>query len=132
MLSHYLAEMFGRFYRTAAIAKPTGIYVALFKTLPKADGTGGFEISGGGYARIKHGPGDAQWAASGPGALYNAVPVKFPAPTADWGDIIGVGFYTALTGGSLLNAVALNTPITLKAFDTPLEFAVGELTLTVE
>lgn len=131
MLSHYLAEMFGRFYRTSAITKPSGIWVALFQTLPEADGTSGVEVSAGGYARIKHGPGNAQWAESVPGALYNASPVAFGTPTADWGDIIGVGFYTSLTGGNLLNAAALNTPITIKAFDTPLQFAVGELTIEV-
>ena len=131
MLSHYLAEMFGRFYRTSSITKPSGIWVALFQTLPEADGTGGVEVNGGGYARVRHGPGNAQWAESGPGVLHNASPVAFGTPTADWGDIVGIGLYTALTGGSLLNAAALNTPITIKAFDTPLQFAVGELTIEI-
>ena len=44
--------------RSGTWTKPTGLWVALYVTAPSRSG-GGVEVSGGGYARVRHGPGDA-------------------------------------------------------------------------
>ncbi|TCT21197.1 phage tail fiber protein [Thiobaca trueperi] len=134
MISYFLADILTRYFRTAAITKPAGIYVALFTTLPTAAGTGGVEVSGGGYARVKAGPSDLDWGTFGNGVIYNAKDITFATPTADWGDsdIIGVGLYNALVNGQPLALAGLNRPLRVKAFDPPVKFGFAELMILVE
>lgn len=77
------------------------VYVGLFTDLPTG-GIGGTEVSGGSYARVAVTSTTGNWAAPSNGETSNAVPIKFAAPSADWGDVLGVGIWTASTSGTLL------------------------------
>lgn len=77
------------------------VYVGLFTALPTG-GIGGTEVSGGSYARVAVSSATGNWAAPSNGETTNAVPIKWAVPSADWGDVLGVGIWTASTGGTLL------------------------------
>ena len=92
---------------TAFGTAPTTVYVALFTTNPTADdGTGAVEVSGGSYARAAITTSSGWSAISGSGTsphqISNAGVVTFATPTANWGTVIGIGIYDALTTGNLL------------------------------
>jgi hypothetical protein len=91
------------YLRAQAFTPPATIYVGLLTAAPNEDGTGGTEVSGGSYARQP-----LTLGAPAAGQASNSAQVSFPAPTANWGTIIGSGIYTALSGGSLwvYNALA--------------------------
>lgn len=86
------------------------IYVGLFiNTLPAEDGTGGEEVAGGSYARvivvqdgITNTFGDAV-----AGLKTTVEDMVFPTATADWGTIIGAGFWDHATAGNMLYSQAL-------------------------
>jgi hypothetical protein len=125
--------MIARFFRTSSPAKPAALYVALFLTLPDESGANGVEVGGGGYARVRNGPADANWSApsGGDGQLRNLVTVAFNPPTTDWGTIVGFGLYDALTGGNAWILAPLETPLTVRAGDPPPIFAPGDLVITL-
>ena len=118
--------------RTSPWTKPTDVYVALFTVIPADDGTGGTEVSGTGYARIKHGPGDAQWTApTTTGVFSNTGVVQFGNPTANWGTIVAVGLYSAVTAGTLYAKGSLGTNVTVNSGDPAPAFAEGAITVTL-
>lgn len=117
--------------RDASWTKPSGLYVGLFTAMPNDDATGGTEVSGGSYARVQHGPGDAQWNVSSPGVVTNAGDITFPQATADWGQLVGVGVWDAATGGNLLFAAQLGATKTVGSGDPPQRFADGTLSVAV-
>lgn len=73
-------QLISHMLRTATSTKPTQIWIALFY----ANDT---EVSGGGYARVQHGPGDAYWRdqSAGNGITSNIGAITFPEPTGSWG-----------------------------------------------
>jgi len=76
-------------------------YLGLFTTNPDAAGAGSIEVSGGAYGRQTLAA--ASWAAATAGdpsyITYDAA-ITFATATANWGNIVGWGLFTALTGGS--------------------------------
>jgi hypothetical protein len=88
------------FFRTATFAKPAALWIGLFTTAPADDGTGGVEVTGGGYLRRQLDPGDANWLRTG-SVITNIPTVQYPTPTADWGLVIGAGLFSASTSGTL-------------------------------
>lgn len=101
------------FGNTAFSVSPPGTwYVALFTTLPAADGSGGVEVSGNNYSRasitntVPHFP-----AASGsdPATKSNAAVITFPTPSGSWGLVVGAGTYDAATSGNLWRRGPLTT-----------------------
>lgn len=118
---------------TAFGTAPTTVYVALFTTNPTADdGTGAVEVSGGAYARASITTSSGWSAISGSGVsphqISNAGVVTFATPTANWGTVIGIGIYDALTAGNLLYW----NSITSQVINTGViaSFAVGALVIT--
>ena len=131
--TNYFEDMIARFFRTSSPAKPAALYVALFTTLPDESGANGIEVNGGGYARVRNGPADANWSApsGGDGTIRNLTPVPFAAPNADWNTVVGFGLYDALTGGNAWLLAPLETPLTVRAGDPPPIFAPGDLVVTI-
>lgn len=86
----------------ASAAMPT-VYMALFTAAP-SDAGGGTEVSGNGYARVATAA--ANWNSAGgsdPSSTSNAQALTWPQNiTANWGTIVAVGAYDALTSGNLL------------------------------
>jgi hypothetical protein len=87
-------------------AAPATTYVALLTTMPTDNnGTGIAEVSGGAYARIGVTSSTGWSAVSTSGSLQqmgNAAAVTFTTATANWGTIVGVAIYDALTTGNML------------------------------
>jgi hypothetical protein len=117
--------------RTAAFAKPAGVYVALFTTAPD-DAGGGTEVSGGGYTRIQHGPSDATWTApTTGGSTANIGDVQFPDPSgANWGTVTHFALYDAATNGNQIYWGALSASKVINDGDGGPKFADGALQVT--
>jgi hypothetical protein len=76
-----------------AYPMPT-VYVALYTGVPTEAG-GVSEIIGGGYARVQ-----ATFGAATGGSINNNQNIVFPAATANWGEIVGVGLVDSPTVGT--------------------------------
>src|SRR5260221_11772528 len=116
---------------TTFVAPTTNVYVALFTTAPADDGTGGTEVSGGSYARALVARSSGWSAITGgtaPHQISNAGVITFATPTANWGTVLAIGIYDALTTGNLLY---WNT-ITSQVINTGVvaSFAIGALVIT--
>lgn len=120
---------------TTFAAAPATTYVALFTTAPTSDaGTGGTEVSGGSYARIGI-TSSSGWSAISGGAtvaeqISNAGVVTFATPSANWGTVVAVGLYDALTVGNLLYFATI-TPQVINS-GVVASFAVGALVITAD
>jgi hypothetical protein len=129
-----LEELIGdHLLRTATWTKPSAIYVGLFTTMPNDAGASGVEVTGGSYARIQCGPGDAYWAgpAGGNGVYSNTDVVQFAEPSASWGTILGYGLFSAASSGTLYISKAFATSIAVSVGDPAPAFAVGAITVTI-
>lgn len=75
--------------------QPTELHIALFTTLPDEDNVGGVEPAAASYDRVQYGPSATLWSApaDGDGKCSNLYAVTFPAPTEDWGTIVGWGMF---------------------------------------
>lgn len=128
-----LEELIGsHFLRTATWSKPSGIYIGLFTVMPEEDGTGGTEVTGGNYARVQCGPGDAYWTGptEGNGAYTNADAIQFATPSATWGEILGFGLFSAASSGTLYLSQAFDESVTVSNGDSAPGFASGSLAVT--
>lgn len=126
----------------AAGTGPTSVYVGLFTATP-TDVGGGTEVTGGSYARVAVTSGLAAWAgtqaaastvaSSGTsGTTSNNAAITFPAPTANWGSVVGMGVYDASTAGNLLFYAALTVAKTVNSGDAAPSFAAASLTLQLD
>jgi len=131
--SDYLeSQLGGHILGDSTFAKPFAIYCALFTTAPGEDGSGGVEVSGGGYARVQAGPGLTYWSEGNAGVFLNAQLITFPVPTADWGTVSHVAIMDAATDGNYLIIVPLDTPTEVIGGGQPIQFGVGALQVTFD
>lgn len=126
----------------AAASGPTSTYVGLFTT--NATDAGGFvEVTGGSYTRVAVASSLANWAgtqgagtavaSSGTtGTTSNNTILTFPAPTAAWGVVTGIGVFDATTAGNLLFYSALTTSKTINNGDAAPSFAAAALTFQID
>ena len=89
---------------------PTTLYVALYTSAPSDTG-GGTEVSGGAYARQT-----ATFTVSG-GTASNTAAIEYSTATADYGTVVAVGVFDALTSGNLLAYGTLTTSKTVSTGD---------------
>lgn len=108
-------------------------YLGLSTTVPNEDGSGFSEPSGGSYGRVSIANNATSFP---PAAMENGVTVKkngikftFPDPTASWGTIAYYGFFTTSSGGVPQYFGALDTTISPKNGNTPVEFDIGQLVM---
>lgn len=107
------------FSATALPNIPT--HIGLFTTLPVDAGTGGVEVTGGAYARQAFARNGTNWGSSTAGApstIQSLVALNFPQASANWGTIVGWGYFTAVTAGTLLFFAALDTNKAVNNGDT--------------
>lgn len=129
--------------RGQSYSPPATVYVALFTTGDNDADSSKVEVSGGSYARVAVTSALANWAgtqsagsttaSSGTGGTTsNNGAITFPAPTANWGSITGIGIYDASTGGNLLFYGALGTSKTVNNGDPAPSIVAGSLTLQID
>lgn len=89
-----IAHLFGG----GALAQPTAWYISLFTTMPAADGTGGVEVSDGGYSRENN----TAWTLDTANRqAQNTNELNFGSAVGTIPTILGFGIYTLGTGGVL-------------------------------
>jgi hypothetical protein len=121
---------------------PSNVYIGLFTATP-ADVAGGTEVTGGSYARVAVASSLANWAgtqsaasttaSSGTGGqTSNNNAITFPAPTANWGVVTGIGIYDASTAGNLLLWAPLTANKTVNNGDAAPSFVAAALTIQID
>lgn len=141
-MSNYLQNKFIDFLlRAQTFTAPTTVYIALDTTAGSAAACG-TEVTGGAYARVAVTSSLANWAgtqsagstaaSSGTtGQTSNNGSITFPAPTANWGTIVGFCVFDASSGGNLLFFAPLTVNKTVNNGDAAPSFAAAALTYTI-
>lgn len=110
---------------------PATWYVGLTTTVPNDDGSGFTQPSDGSYARVAVTNNSTNFPAatttSGRTVKKNGTAITFPNPTGLWGSIVGIGFFTASSGGTPEITQLLDDVITVASGNTPVEIAANEL-----
>ena len=109
-----------------AYSAPSTLYVALYTVAPTDTG-GGTEVSGGAYARQT-----AAFTVSGtnPTQASNSAAVEYPTATANYGTVVAVGIFDALTSGNLLAYANLTASKVVSTGDV-FRFNSGDLDVTL-
>lgn len=124
--STYLAnEILDHVLGAAAYSAPATVYIALFTTLPEADGTGGTEVSGGSYARVSVTNNSTNFPAAAAGRKTNGTAITFASPTANWGTLAGAAVMDASSGGNFLYIGPFSIPKTVNNGDPAFEIPAG-------
>lgn len=132
--SNYLVDhQLDYLLKGTTFTRPTHCYVGLFTTTPALDNTGGVEVSTSGtaYSRLVIDSTTGWTGPSGANRTYsNAVDLTFAIPTANWGTIVSMGLFTALTGGNLLYVFSLVSPRSIILGDGAAVILQGQLTIS--
>ena len=142
-LTDYLEnKLLDHLFRGQAYAAPGTLYVGL-DTVACTEAGGGTEVSGGSYARAAVPATLAAWAGSqgagttaassgSSGTTSNNAAIVFPAPTANWGQILSFRLWDAASGGNALLCQALSVPKTVNNGDAAPQFNAGALTIQID
>lgn len=101
-----------------------GFYVAALTAVSDYDAGTVTEATGGTYARQA-----IDFAAAANRSKANDADITFPVGTADHGNIVAWGIYTASTNGTLVHVKELQTPITYNTGYQPV-ISAGDLTVS--
>lgn len=100
------------------------VWIGLLLALPNPDGTGVVEPTGGAYARVAIANDATHWPAASGRAKTHAANIVFPTASGDWGTVVAVGVFSALTGGVLKLYDLLNEQRTIQNGDN-FDFVAG-------
>lgn len=110
---------------------PTTWYIGLSTTPSNADGTGFTEPVGGGYARVAVTNNGTNFppagTVSGVTSKATGAKVTFPNPSGSWGNLVEWGAFDVVSGGTPRYTNPLDTTISPKNGNTPVEFDIGQL-----
>lgn len=109
----------------------SSVWIALLTTLP-TNGSGGVEVTGGGYSRIQVVSSLSAWAAPSNGWTSNTGTIRFSAATTVWGELVGAAAFTASSGGTLLLYGPLAPPKVVEPGVPAQMFVPGALILGVD
>ena len=131
MTDYLEGQIIDHVFRTANFAKPTDLTVHLYTAAP-TDAGGGTEVAGGAYAAVSVPPLDANWAApvGGNGVTSNIAAVTFPAPTANWGQVVAWAILDQAANMLIHHTMA--TPKTVNSGDPAPKFDPNALQLTFD
>ena len=101
-------------------------YVALYTVAPTDTG-GGTEVTGGSYARQT---GAFTVSGTNPTTATNSAAIEYPTATADYGTVVAVGIFDALSSGNLLAYANLTTSKVVSTGDV-FRFNTGDLDITL-
>ncbi len=108
-----------------AYTQPTK-HVALYTVAPTDTG-GGTEVTGGAYARQTS---TFNVSGTSPTTATNAAAVEYPTATADYGTVVAVGIFDALSSGNLLAYANLTASKVVSTGDV-FRFNAGDLDITL-
>jgi hypothetical protein len=143
-MSDYLENKIIDFvFRGQTFTPPATLYVALFTTADNDAGSQRVEVSGGSYARAAVTSSLANWAGTQGtgtttastgtgGTTSNNNAITFPAPTAGWGTIVGIGIFDAATAGNELWYGSLTTSKTVNSGDAAPSFSAAALSIQID
>lgn len=109
-----------------AYTAPSTLYVALYTVAPTDTG-GGTEVSGGGYVRQS---GAFTVSGTNPTTASNTAAIEYPTATANYGTVVAVGIFDALSSGNLLAYANLTTSKVVSTGDV-FRFNTGDLDVTL-
>jgi hypothetical protein len=109
----------------------SSVWIALLTTLP-TNGSGGVEVTGGGYSRIQMVSSLSSWVAPSNGWTSNALPLRFSASTSPWSEVVGSAAFTAASGGTLLLYGPLAPPKVIEPGMAAQIFLPGTLILGID
>lgn len=107
-----------------ALTLPATVFFGLFLSMPDDSGATGNEVTGNGYARVAIANTTVSFANATTSAgfvtsKWNSVAITFAADvTADWGQVIGLGVFDALTSGNMLWVADITPFRTIQVGDT--------------
>jgi hypothetical protein len=110
-------------------------YIALYTALPNDANASGTEVTGGSYARVAVTNNATTWpvaTGTAPTVKANGIVITYPAPTANWGTIVGMAVYDAASGGNELGWAPLATPQVVNNGAPAASFAIGILAITLD
>ena len=110
-------------FRAQASTAPAAVYLALFTVTPSDTG-GGTEVTGSGYARKA-----ITFGASSGGAIFNTSPVSWTAAGGNYGTVVAVAVFDALTTGNMLAWDGITSAV-VNDTDT-INFPIGDLDITL-
>lgn len=117
-------ELLDHLLAVGAYTSPTNVYLALFTVAP-TDAGGGTEVSGNGYARQL-----CAFSAASGGATSNSAEESFTASGGNFGDIVAIGIFDAVSAGNMLAWDGITTA-TVNDGDT-ITFAAGDIDVTLD
>lgn len=141
-LSNYVQNKYiDWLFRAQSYSPPATMYVGLATTAGSAAACG-TEVTGGSYARVAITSGLTEWAgtqgagsttaSSGTtGQTSNNAAITFPAPTANWGTVVGFCVFDASTSGNLIFYAPLTTAATINNGAAAPSFSISALTYTI-
>lgn len=127
--------------RAQALTPPATWYFGLFTSLEGPAG-GGTEVSAGGYARLAvasslvnfsgtQGSGSTAVSTGTSGLTSNNAILMYGSPSANWGTIVGIGAFDALSGGNLWLYAPLVTSKVVNSGDQPPIFGIAQLSFAI-
>jgi hypothetical protein len=103
------------------------LQIALFTTAPNQEtGSGGTEVSAGGYARQ-----NVTFGSASAGAASNSGAVTFGPASASWGTVVAAGIYDSAGTPVLLWSGNLSASKTIDNGDS-FQFAIGQVTVALD
>lgn len=129
--SNYLDNKILNFiFNGGTFTAPSTVYIALFTTKPAADGTGGTEVSGNGYARLAVTANTTNFPTTSTESLQNGPALIFAASTGSWGTITSFAFMDASSGGNFLYIGDLASNVTVSSSGIQPTFGSNAITVT--
>jgi len=123
--SNYLEDaVLNHVFGGSAYSAPSTLHIALFTVAPGEDGTGGTEVSGGGYARQT-----GTFTVSS-GTASNSSAIEYATATANYGTVVAMGIYDSATSGNLLAYGTLTTSKVVSTGDV-LRFNASAIDITL-
>lgn len=130
-------------FRGVSYTPPANMYIGLVTALA-TDSTGGTEVSGGSYARQAVAQSTSNWAATNgattttnpssgtSGTTSNNAVITYPAPTGNWGVVVGMVAFDALSSGNALFYSPLTVSKTINNGDAAPTFPISALTFQID
>lgn len=123
--SDYLEnELLDHVFANAAYTSPTTVYLGLYTVAP-TDAGGGTEVTGAGYARQA-----CAFDVAASGATANSAAESFTASGGNFGNVVAIGIFDAVSAGNLLAWDGI-TSATVNDGDT-INFAIGAIDITLD